>query len=118
VEKVRVLVANRPRLMRELVKAAISEQPDIEIVGEIQDEPEILGAIEKTRPDFLIIAQEEPGRRPAICDSVLEKYPLLKILAVAPGRNSSVCYWTGPGIGSRRVETSEEGVLNALRGKA
>ena len=30
---IRVLVANRPRLMRELMVATISEQPDIEIVG-------------------------------------------------------------------------------------
>ena len=34
---IRVLMANRPRLMRELMVATISEQPDIEIVGEVQD---------------------------------------------------------------------------------
>ncbi len=31
---IRILVANRPRLMRELVMATISDRPDIEIVGE------------------------------------------------------------------------------------
>jgi hypothetical protein len=39
--KIKVLVANRPRLMRELVLATISEQPDIEIVGEVTDIAEI-----------------------------------------------------------------------------
>ncbi len=53
---IRVLVANRPRLMRELMVATISEQPDIEIVGEVQDEAELASAVEKTRPDFLIRA--------------------------------------------------------------
>ena len=47
---IRVLVANRPRLMRELMVATISEQPDIEIVGEVQDEAELVSAVEKTRP--------------------------------------------------------------------
>jgi hypothetical protein len=30
-----VLVANHPRLMRELVMATIADQPDIEVVGEV-----------------------------------------------------------------------------------
>ena len=38
--KIRVLVANRPRLMRELVLATIADQPDIEVVGETQNESE------------------------------------------------------------------------------
>jgi D-glycero-alpha-D-manno-heptose-7-phosphate kinase len=39
--KLRVLVANRPRLMRELVLATIFDQPDIEIAGEIKEDSEI-----------------------------------------------------------------------------
>ena len=42
---IRVLVANRPRLMRELMVATISEQPDIEIVGEVQDDAELVSAV-------------------------------------------------------------------------
>jgi chemotaxis response regulator CheB len=38
---IRVLVANRPRLMREVVLETISDQADIEIVGEIRDESEL-----------------------------------------------------------------------------
>ena len=55
---IRVLVANRPRLIRELVMATISDQPDIEIVGEIQQEADLEHAVEETRPDFLIVALE------------------------------------------------------------
>ena len=35
---IRVLVANRPRLMRETILATFADQPDIEIVGEVADE--------------------------------------------------------------------------------
>src|SRR5271169_4037442 len=52
---IRVLVANRPRLIRELLLATISDQPDIEVVGEIQQETELESAVEATRPDFLIV---------------------------------------------------------------
>ena len=115
-DKVRVLVANRPRLMREAVRTALSRHADMEIVAELEDELEILPAIARTQAHCLVIAQEEFGRRPAICDAVFEKYPHIKILAVAPGSDDSVFYWVFMEIRLSRIETSEDGVINALRG--
>jgi chemotaxis response regulator CheB len=116
--KIRILVANRPRLMRDIVRTALSRHADLEIVGEVEDELEILPALARTRPHCLIIGQEEYGIRPAICDAVFDKYPHMKILAVAPGRDDSAFYWTSMEIHLSRVETSEEGVLSALRGNS
>jgi len=116
VDKVRVLVANRPRMMREVVRTALSRHADIEIVGEVEDDLEILPALERTQAHCLIVAQEEFSRRPAICDFVFDKYPHIKILAVAPGSDDSVFYWVFMEIRLSRIETSEEGVVNALRG--
>jgi D-glycero-alpha-D-manno-heptose-7-phosphate kinase len=56
VKRVRVLVANRPRLMRELVMATIADQPDIELVGEVIDEAELAEVVEQVQPDVLILA--------------------------------------------------------------
>ena len=114
-DKVRVLVANRPRLMREAVRTALSRHSDIEVVGEIEDPLEILPAIKRVQADCLIIAQEAFGR-PAICDDVFAEYPDMKILAVAPENDDSVLYWVFMEIRLSRIETSEEGVINALRG--
>lgn len=114
---VRVVVANRPRLMRELLLETIADQPDIEIVGEVQDETDITRVVEEKLPDFLIIALDETERRPPICDSLLRQYPDMKILALAPERNSSIFFWASLDIHSNRVEASEEGVLSALRSK-
>ncbi len=47
-QPIRVVVANRPRLMRELVLEAIIEQPDIEIVAEIKNENEIVDVFATT----------------------------------------------------------------------
>jgi len=117
-KKIRVVVANRPRLMRELVLATISDQPDIEIVGEAADEATILDSIEHLQPDFLVVSLDETDERPAICDFVLERFPGLKVLAIAPDRNSTIFYWASFDIHSNRVQASEEGVLKAIRGSS
>lgn len=114
---IRVLVANRPRLMRELVMATISDQPDIEIVGEIQEESEISSAVDNTQPDFLIVALERQDRLPDFCQSILQSHPQIKIIAIAPDRNSTVFYWASLRVQSNQIEASEAGVLSALRGK-
>jgi chemotaxis response regulator CheB len=114
---IRVVVANRPRLMRELVLEAIVEQPDIEILAEIQHEPDILRIVDETHPDFLIISLDESNDRPAICDALLRRFPEMKILALAPERNSSIFYWASLDIHGIAVETSEAGILSTLRGK-
>src|SRR5947209_446381 len=61
VKRVRVLVANHPRLMRELVMATIADQPDIEVVGEVQNEGDLADIVEQVLPDVLIIAMDERG---------------------------------------------------------
>ena len=114
---VRVLVANKPRLMQELVLATISDQPDIEIVGQVQSDAEVEKTVEQTKPDFLIVALEKSDRLPAFCRTVLEKNPHMKIIAIAPNRNSTIFYWASLNIKSNRIESSEESVLRALRGK-
>ena len=116
-QHIRVVVANRPRLMRELVVETISEQPDIEILAEIQDEDKIVDAVEEKHPDFLIIALDESDRRPPLCDILLRRYPEMKILALAPERNSSIFYWGSFDIHESSVEASAAGILSALRRK-
>lgn len=113
--KVRVLVANRPRLMRELVLATISDQPDIEILGEIKDDSELVEVVAESRPDFVIIALDATEKRPDICDVLLKANPQLGILALAPERNSSMFFWAVVNIQSQRIESSERGILSVLR---
>ncbi len=114
-DKIRVVVANRPRLMRELVSATICDQPDMEVVGEAQSETEITELVDRFRPDFLIIALEEPDPRPGLCGFLLGRYPQMRVLALAPEQNTGIFYWAFVDIRTRRIQTSEEEILNALR---
>ena len=114
---IRVLVANRPRLMRELILTTFADQPDIEIVGEVGEESEISESVKRTLPDFVVIALDQPGKRPAICDELLREHPEVRVIAVAPERNSIVYYWASLNIHSNDIEASEEGILNAMRSR-
>jgi len=115
---IRVLVAIRPRLMRELILNTFADQPDIEIVGEVADEADVPAAVDSALPDFLVLSQDSTGQRPSICDLVLRQHPELRIVAVAPDRNYSVHYWVSFDIHCHDVEASEEGILGVLRRKA
>ena len=112
---IRVLVANRPRLMRELILTTFADQPDIEIVGEVGEESEISESVKRTLPNFVVIALDHPGTRPAICDELLREHPEVRVIAVAPEKNFVVYYWASLNIHSNNIEASEEGILNVLR---
>jgi DNA-binding NarL/FixJ family response regulator len=112
--KIRVLVANRPRLMRDLVLATIADQPDIEVLGELEDDSKIAQAVADLQPDIVIIALDRADERPAICDYLLIHYPRVKVLAVAPEDDNSVFFWSD--IRSAAVESSVEGILGVIRG--
>lgn len=113
--KIRVLVANRPRLMRDLVLATVSDQPDIEVLGALEDESQIAQAVADMQPDFVIVGLDKAHERPAICDYLLSHHPLIKVLAVAADEDNSVFFWSD--IRSAAIESSEQGILDVLRGR-
>ena len=116
-QKTRVLVANRPRLMRELVLATIAGEPDVEIVGETANETEITELVEQTRPDLLIIGLDNPECRPGLCGFLLGRYPQMRIMAIAPEQDTSIFFWAFVDIRSQKLQTSEEGILSVLRNR-
>lgn len=114
-KRVRVLVANRPRLMREMVIATIADQPDIDLVGEVTKESDLNDMVEQTQPDVLIVALEEPEKPLGKSGFLLGRYPRMRILALAPEQNRGIYYWAMVDIRNKPVESSESGLLNAIR---
>src|SRR6516225_8174967 len=102
----RVLVANHPKLMRDVIVATFAGQPGIEIIGEVSDEAEILNQVHATLPDLLVIALDESEERPAICDRLLREHPTLRIIAVASRKDRTLCYWASFNIHCADIETS------------
>lgn len=114
---IRVLVANRPRYLRELILELFADEPDIEVVGEVTEAnyESIVAVIDRTQPEFLILGLEKMGAPPPLCDLLLREHPQMKILAIAENQESSVFYWANLDIRSKSLETSEAAILEALR---
>lgn len=103
--------------MREMVIETISDQPDIEVVGEVVNDKDLNEIVEQTQPDVLILSLEEPERPLGQCGFLLGRYPRMRILALAPEQNKGVYFWAMVDIRNKPVESSEAGVLGAIREK-
>jgi AmiR/NasT family two-component response regulator len=101
--------------MRELVLALIADQPDIEVIGEVQDENELAEIIEEVQPDILILTLDDADKRVAQCGFLLGRYPQMKIIALAPEKNRGLFYWATIDVRTKPLESSEAGILSALR---
>lgn len=62
---------NQPGLLRELILTTFSDQPEVEIVGEVTDESNISAKVSNIDPNFVVIALDDPSKRPTICDDLL-----------------------------------------------
>ena len=116
-EKIKVIVASQPRLMREIVMEMISSQPDIEVVAEVKEESQIANMVGELHPDWVVIALDRPDHKPDICNTIFDRFPHVKVLALASERNNCIFYWATLSVRSSRVESSERGILDALRGR-
>jgi len=101
--------------MRELIASTLADEPGVEIVGEVAEEADIAERVREVRPDLLVIALDDPSKRPQLCDTLLRDCPKLRIIAVASQENCSVFYWASFDIHSSEIEASEQGILNAVR---
>src|SRR3954451_6496031 len=103
--------------VRSLVREMVAEADDLEIVGELDDEPgaelTLLEIAMATRPDFVVVAM----RAPEVADvhlQLLERCPRTKVLAVAAGSDGASLWELQP---QRRlfVEISPETLRKAIR---
>lgn len=117
-KRIRVLVANQPRLMRELIMATIADQPDIELIGDVGKQEDLADVVALSRPDVLILAMDDREKYRTQCGFLLGRYPEMRILALAPEQNRAQFYWAVVDIRSKSLESSEAGILDAVRQQA
>ncbi len=108
--KIRVLLANHPRLMREVIGELINGQQDMEVVDEALDPVEVLVAARETKADAVILATKD-SEEPGLCSHLLVEFPNLTILGLASNGKTAF-------IRPRRqeiVHPSGANILSALR---
>lgn len=83
-DKVRVLLADDHAVVRAGIRSAVEELQGLEIVGEAEDGPTLLAALEQLRPDFLLIDVTMPDFEPVVAiRHIRAQYPDVKILVVS-----------------------------------
>lgn len=79
----RILLANRPRLLREIFKYAFQRYPDVEIVGEIGNSDDISGQIKASQADWVLVPLRTDGKFPDFVKLIIQDYPGIGILAIS-----------------------------------
>ena len=87
----KILLANRPKMLRELLRELIAGQGDMQVVGEALDPLEILYAVRKTEADVVVTTLPAVGE-PGISSHLLAEYPDVLVLALAPDGGRAMLY--------------------------
>jgi DNA-binding NarL/FixJ family response regulator len=109
----RVLLLDMPRLLCDLVRDVLSEQPDLEVVAELHDDSQLDEAVTRTAPNFVIVGTDRAELSEA-CKELFELRPRLKVLALATEGGRSVVWELAPNY-VQLGEMSPESLLAALR---
>lgn len=112
-KKIRVLLANRPQMMRELVREMINRQTDMEVVGEVLNAVDILVAVRETEAETVIMGLKD-SQEEGLCSHLLTEYPNLTLVGLTSHGENAFIEQLCP----RRIEIvdpSESSILDALR---
>ena len=112
VRQIRVLLMGMPRLMSDMIRAIISSDENMSVVGEVRPDGGILRAVSSARADVMIIGDADGSSDD--CYEVLYRRPHLKIVSIsADGRDGSL-YELSPRVESI-ADISADGLITAIR---
>ena len=89
-ERIRLVFANLPRLMREILLNGLVDEPDLEVVATLERSSDLNLALNLLRPDAVVLSLDEGDGRARLLP-LLYDHPTMAVLAVTPsGRTASV----------------------------
>jgi DNA-binding NarL/FixJ family response regulator len=112
--KIKVLLAIRPRMIADVVRHLVEQQPDMAVIGEVIDLTELLLAIRTTGAEVVIITPADSDGESGICSDLLLTYPQLKIMALSAKGDTAVLYELGSPR-KRMDDVGEAAILGAIR---
>jgi DNA-binding NarL/FixJ family response regulator len=90
-DKLRLVVADDHRLMREAIRLALSDVADIEIVGEAETGPAVAPLVRSVDPDLVLLDIGMPGMDGlAVLERLREGYPRVKVVMLTAVEESDV----------------------------
>jgi DNA-binding NarL/FixJ family response regulator len=112
-KRIRVLLADMPPMLRDIVTAAVTNEPDVEVAGCLEARESLPEGLERVHADVLIVGRHRPDL--SIAEEVWSKWPHVKVLLIAEGGRSAVLYALRP---DETVlgDVSPEALAAAIRG--
>ena len=117
-EKIKILIADDHRLVREGIKALLESQPDIEIVGEASDGHETIKRTKELQPDIVLMDITMPNLNGLEATRTIKrKYPNTKVLILTMHLNDEYIFQSLQlgASGYLLKENAAEDLLNAIR---
>jgi DNA-binding NarL/FixJ family response regulator len=112
-ERIRVVLAEMPPILRDVLARTLADQPDMVLVGELGTSMELILAAGETRADVVILGLDD-AEFPGVASHLLGEYPHLKFLGVsADGRNAYLCELRPWKV--RLMDVSPQGLVGAIR---
>jgi DNA-binding NarL/FixJ family response regulator len=113
VEKITILLADLPQMLREIIQDIIARQPDMEIRGEFSNPLELLLAAKEIGVDAVIVELQD-SQEPGLCSHLFAECPTVTILGLASADGSAfieqLCPWR-----KDITDPSEAAIIDALR---
>ena len=110
--RLRILLACPRMTQTDLWKMILSQDADIELVGEADGAIEALIMASDTQPTAVVIDLPSNGQDPGLYSHLLEENPQVKVIAVSHDGSRAVKYERG--ILRRQVEDTSPQTLNKL----
>jgi DNA-binding NarL/FixJ family response regulator len=97
--RTRILLADLPRLLREILSDALTAQSDMEVVGSVTGRPSLDRMVEEAQIDVIVIGHDDPG----VATALLRQRPPIAVIAVTADAQETGLYQLRP----RRVGLPE-----------
>jgi len=114
--RLRVVLANMPHILRQILQDVLDRQPDMTVVGEARTLAQLPQVVATLRAQAVILTLSPPGVSQLVCRALRRQYPNLTVLGIVP-RDDRAVLWL-PKASPRPIELSAAAVVGALRGEA
>ncbi len=111
---IRILLACPQMTKASLWKTILSEDPEIEIIGEADNAVDALLETGRTQAAVVVIDLPPSGQEPGLYSHLLEEYPDVKVIAVSWDGSQAIKYEKGI-IRSQVQDTSPKSLKRLLR---
>ena len=112
-EVIRILLGAMPRLLRDVVREVLGRQPDMDIVGQVESDDDLMRSLRVELPDVVVLQSSGLGLSETGAQ-VLERQPGIQVLGLScDGRSAAIYGAWGPQAAA--FEGSPHGLRLAIR---